>query len=71
MDLALDRLNGPLGLAAWIAILVVIVGTGLLMRHLSLTTRAIGYRQVVLIVASSVGLLVLAGLGGFVLMHNA
>jgi hypothetical protein len=71
MDLALDRLNGPLGLAAWIGIVVVIVGTGLLMRHLSLTTRAIGYRQVVLIVASSVGLLVLAGLGGFVLMHNA
>ena len=71
MDLAMDWLNGPAGLAAWLAIVVVIVGTGLLMRHLALTTRRIEYRHVVLIVSASVGLLVIAGLGGFVLMHNA
>jgi hypothetical protein len=67
----MDWLNGPAGLVAWLAIVVVIAGTGLLMRHLALTTRSIDFRYVVLIVASSVGLLVLAGVGGFVLMHNA
>jgi len=71
MDLAMEWLNGPAGLAAWLAIVVIIVGTGLLMRHLSLTTRTMGLRQVVMIVATSVGLLVIAGLGGFVLMHTA
>ena len=71
MDLAMDWLNGPAGLAAWLAILAVIVGTGLLMRHLALTTRSIGLRQIVAIVSASVGLLIVAGLGGFVLMHNA
>ena len=59
------------GLVAWLAILVIIVGTGLLMRHLALTTRSIEFRYVVLMVASSVGLLVIAGVGGFVLMHTA
>jgi len=71
MDLAMDWLNGPGGLAAWLAIVVIIVGTGLLMRHLALTTRSIGLRQVVAIVATSVGLLVIAGVGGFFLMHTA
>ena len=71
MDLAMEWLNGPAGLVAWLAIVVVIVGTGLLMRHLALTTRSIGLRHVVLIVASSIGLLVVAGFGGFVLMHTA
>lgn len=75
MDLAMQwldaQLTGVAGLVAWLAILVVIVGTGLLMRHLALTTRSIEYRHVIYIVASSVGLLVIAGLGGFVLMHTA
>ena len=71
MDLITDWLSGPAGLIAWLAIVVIIVGTGLLMRHLALTTRAVEYRHVVLMVATSVGLLVLAGVGGFVLMHSA
>ena len=71
MDLATEWLNGPGGLLAWLGIVVVIVGTGLLMRHLALTTRSIEYRRVILIVAASVGLLVIAGVGGFVLMHTA
>jgi hypothetical protein len=75
MDLAMEwldsQLTGLAGLVAWLAILVVIVGTGLLMRHLALTTRSIEYRQVIYIVATSVGLLVVAGVGGFVLMHSA
>ena len=71
MDLITDWLSGPAGLIAWLAIVVIIVGTGLLMRHLALTTRAIEYRHGVLMVATSVGLLVLAGVGGFVLMHSA
>ena len=71
MDRIADWLSGPAGLVAWLAIVVVIVGTGLLMRHLALTTRSIEYRHVVLMVGASVGLLVVAGVGGFVLMHNA
>jgi hypothetical protein len=71
MDLASEWLNGPAGLVAWLAILVVIVGTGLLMRHLALTTRNVELRHVVLIVAASIGLLVVAGVGGFFLMHTA
>jgi len=71
MDLITDWLSGPAGLVAWIAIVVIIVGTGLLMRYLSLTTRSIEYRHVVLMVATSVGLLIVAGVGGFVLMHAA
>ena len=71
MDLISDWLSGPAGLIAWLAIVVVIVGTGLLMRHLALTTRSIAYRHVVLMVVASVGLLVVAGVGGFVLMHLA
>jgi hypothetical protein len=71
MDRIADWLSGPAGLVAWLAIVVVIVGTGLLMRHLALTTRSIAYRHVVLMVAASVGLLVIAGVGGFVLMHSA
>ena len=75
MDLAMEwldaQLTGMAGLVAWLAIVVVIVGTGLLMRHLALTTRSIEYRHVVLIVSASVGLLVVAGVGGFVLMHSA
>ena len=68
MDLAMEWLNGPGGLLAWLAVVVVIVGTALLMRHLALTTRSIQYRRVILIVAVSVGLLVIAGVGGFVLL---
>lgn len=75
MDLAMDWLNaqftGVAGLVAWLAIVVIIVGTALLMRHLSLTPRAMELTQVTWIVAASVGLLVVAGFGGFVLMHNA
>jgi membrane-bound ClpP family serine protease len=71
MDLVLEWLTGIGGLVAWIGIVLVIFGTGLLMRHLALTTRTIALRQVVWIVAASVGLLVVAGVGGFVLMHNA
>ena len=71
MDLVTDWLSGPAGLIAWLAIVVIIVGTGLLMRHLALTTRAIEYRHVILMVATSVGLLVVAGVGGFFLMHFA
>ena len=71
MDLVTDWLSGPAGLVAWLAIVVIIVGTGLLMRHLALTTRSIAYRHVVLMVVASVGLLVVAGVGGFVLMHLA
>ena len=75
MDLAMDWLNaqfsGVAGLAAWLAIVVIIVGTGLLMRRLALTPRAIGLTHVIWIVGLSVGLLVIAGVGGFVLMHNA
>jgi len=71
MDLITDWLSGPAGLIAWLAIVVIIVGTGLLMRPLALTTRAIEYRHVILMVATSVGLLVVAGVGGFFLMHFA
>ena len=71
MDLITDWLSGPAGLIAWLAIVVIIVGTGLLMRHLALTTRSIEYRHVILMVATSVGLLVVAGVGGFFLMHFA
>ncbi|HWI35508.1 MAG TPA: hypothetical protein VNU64_03555 [Burkholderiales bacterium] len=71
MDLVTDWLSGPAGLIAWLAIVVIIVGTGLLMRHLAITTRSIAYRHVVLMVIASVGLLVVAGVGGFVLMHLA
>ena len=71
MDWLTNELSGPAGLAAWIAIVVIIVGTGLLMRHLSVTPRALALRQVAWIVGASVGLLVVAGVGGFVLMHNA
>lgn len=71
MDLVTDWLSGPAGLVAWLAIVVIVAGTGVLMRHLALTTRSIEYRHVVLIVAASVGLLVVAGVGGFVLMHLA
>lgn len=71
MDLVMDWLNGPAGLVAWLAIVVIIVGTALLMRHLSLAPRALELGQVIWIVAVSVGLLVVAGFGGFMLMHNA
>lgn len=71
MDLVMDWLSGPAGLVAWLAIVVIIVGTALLMRHLSLTPRAMELTQVIWIVAVCVGLLVVAGVGGFVLMHNA
>ena len=71
MSPASEWLTGTGGLVAWIAIVVIIVGTGLLMRHLALTPRAIELRQVIWIVAASVGLLVIAGVGGFVLMHTA
>jgi hypothetical protein len=71
MDSITDWLSGPAGLIAWLAIVVIIVGTGLLMRHLALTTRSIEYRHVILMVAASVGLLVVAGVGGFFLMHFA
>jgi hypothetical protein len=71
MDLITDWLSGPAGLIAWLAIVVIIVGTGLLMRHLALTTRSIDYQHVILMVATSVGLLVVAGVGGFFLMHFA
>jgi hypothetical protein len=71
MDLAMEWLTGTAGLVAWLAILVIIVGTGLLMRHLALTTRSVEFRHVVLLVAASVGLLIIAGVGGFVLMHTA
>ena len=71
MDLAMEWLKGPGGLVAWLAIVAIVVGTGLLMRHLALTTRTVELPQVILIVAASIGLLVVAGIGGFVLMHNA
>lgn len=71
MDWVTTELSGPAGLAAWIAIVVIIVGTGLLMRHLALAPRGLELRQVSWIVATSVGLLVIAGIGGFLLMHNA
>jgi hypothetical protein len=71
MDAVMEWLNGPAGLVAWLAIVVIIVGTGLLMRHLALAPRAMGLTPVIWIVAVSVGLLVVAGVGGFVLMHNA
>ena len=66
-----DWLSGPAGLFAWMAILVVIVGVGLLMRHLALSTTALEFRQAALICAITSGLLVLAGVGGFVLVHSA
>jgi hypothetical protein len=71
MDLVMDWLTGIGGLVAWLAIVAVIVGTGILMRHLALTTRSIEFRYVVLLVSSCVGLLIIAGVGGFVLMHTA
>jgi hypothetical protein len=71
MDLVMDWLDGPAGLVAWLAMVVIIVGTGLLMRHLALTPRAIELRHIVLMVGASVGLLVIAGVGGFFLMHAA
>jgi hypothetical protein len=71
MDLVDHWLSGPMGVVAWLTIVVIIVGTGLLMRHLALTTRPVAYRHVVLMVATSVGLLVIAGVGGFMLMHLA
>lgn len=66
-----DLATGFGGLVAWVAILVVIVGTALLMRHLSVGGRMPELRQTVLIVAVSTGLLVIAGVGGFALMHGA
>jgi hypothetical protein len=71
MDLVTGWLSGPAGLVAWLALDVIIVGTGLLMRHLAVTTRSIELRHVVMIVSASVGLLVIAGVGGFFLMHSA
>ena len=52
-------------------LLVLVVGTGLLMRHLSLRKRLPELPQTVLIVALATGLLVLAGVGGFALMQGA
>lgn len=71
MDFITQWLSGPAGLVAWLVICVIIVGTGLLMRHLALTSRSIAHRYVVAMVATSVGLLVIAGVGGFFLMHSA
>lgn len=71
IDWVTTELSGPAGLAAWIVIVVIIVGSGLLMRHLAVTPRALELRQVTWIVATTVGLLVVAGVGGFLLMHTA
>jgi len=72
MGPALEELAAGFGgLVAWMALLAVIVGVGLLMRYLSVAGRVPGLRQTALIVAVSTGLLVLAGVGGVALMHGA
>jgi hypothetical protein len=71
MGLAIEDLAAGFGgLIAWIAILVVIVGVGLLMRHLSVAGRLPGVRQAALLVAACSVLLVLAGVGGVALMQG-
>ena len=71
MDRATEWMTGFGGLFMWLAVVVVIVGVGVITRHLSLSGHALGLRQVALIVAASVGLLILAGVGGLALMHAA
>lgn len=70
-SLAMEWATTRGGLVAWIVIVLLIVGVGLLMRHLSLAGRLPRFRQAALIVAVSTGLLVLAGLGGFALLRGA
>lgn len=72
MSVAFEHLASGLGgLVAWIAILAVIVGTALLMRHFFLGERVPELPRTVLIVALSTTLLVLAGISGVALMHGA
>jgi hypothetical protein len=71
LDRATQWMTGFGGLFTWVAIVVVIVGVGLVTRHLTLSSRAMELRHVVLIVAASVGLLLIAGAGGLALMHAA
>ena len=71
MDRAVEWMTGLGGLVTWLGLVVVIVGVGVLMRHLSLSTRAMEVRQVAVIVAASVGLLLVASVGGFALMQAA
>lgn len=72
MGLAMEHLAAGFGgLLAWLALLVIVIGVGLLMRYLSVAGRMPELRHTVLIVAVSTGLLVLAGIGGVALMQGA
>jgi len=69
---ALRSLTGIAGLAAWILILVVIIGDVLLMRFLSNHDGAgMPFGQLLLIVLASVVVILLAGGGGLLLMRAA
>ena len=70
MDWTMAWSEGPLGLLAWLGVMLAIVGVALLMRHLAVSSRAMELRQTALIVAASLGLVVIAGIGGLALMHT-
>jgi membrane-bound ClpP family serine protease len=70
VDTVMEWMTGTGGLIAWLGIIAVIVGVGVLMRHLSVSGRAPEFRQTALIVATSSALLIVAGAGGLYLVHS-
>lgn len=71
MSLATQWAERPAGLIAWLAIVAIIVGVGLLMRYFAVKGPLPQLRHTALIVAVTTGLLVIAGVGGFALLQGA
>ncbi len=72
MSDAFQSLTGTAGLAAWIVVVLAIVGVVELMRFLAARDSAgLGFRQVLLIVMASVVVVLVAGGGGLLLMRAA
>ena len=71
MSLATQWAGSPAGLIAWLAIVAIIVGVGLLMRYFAVNGPVPRLRHTALIVAVTTGLLVIVGVGGFALLQGA
>ena len=68
----LQWLTGSAGLAAWLLVVLAIVGNMQLMRFLAVHDGlGLGFRKLVLVVAASVIVLLLAGGGGLLLLNAA
>jgi hypothetical protein len=71
MSLAAQWAERPAGLVAWLAIVGLVVGVGLLMRYFAVNGPLPRLRQTALIVAVTTSLLIIAGVGGFALLQGA